>query len=62
VKYLERWYGVNIYIDPSSVMEKHHYTFTIKTESLTEMLEKMKVITPIAYEINGKEVKISYIH
>ncbi len=62
VKYLERWYGVNIHIEPSSVMEKHHYTFTIKTESLTEMLEKMKVITPIAYEINGKEVKISYIH
>lgn len=62
VKYLERWYGVNIRIEPSSVMEKHHYTFTIKTESLTEMLEKMKVITPIAYEINGKEVKISYIH
>ncbi len=62
VKYLERWYGVNIEVEPSSVLEKHHYTFRIKTESLTEMLEKMKVITPITYEINGKDVKIKYIH
>lgn len=60
VKYLERWYGVNIVVEPSSVLEKHHYTFSIKTESLTEILEKMKVITPIIYEIDGKEVKIKY--
>ncbi len=62
VKYLERWYGVNIEVEPSSVSEKHHYTFRIKTESLTEILEKMKVITPIIYEIDGKEVKIKYTH
>lgn len=62
VKYLERWYGVNIEVEPSFVLEKHHYTFRIKTESLTEILEKMKIITPIAYEIDGKEVKIKYIH
>jgi transmembrane sensor len=62
VKYLERWYGVNIEVEPSSVLEKHHYTFRIKTESLTEILEKMKVITPIIYEIDGKEVKIKYTH
>ena len=62
VMYLERWYGVNIEVEPSSVLEKHHYTFRIKTESLTEILEKMKVITPIIYEIDGKEVKIKYTH
>jgi transmembrane sensor len=59
VKYLERWYGVTINIDPAMV-GKHHYTFKIKTESLTEILEKIKVMTPIAYEINGKDVRIRY--
>jgi hypothetical protein len=39
---------------------KHNYTFKIKTESFREMLEIMKVMTPIEYEINGKEVKIRY--
>lgn len=59
VKYLERWYGVSINIDPSMI-GKHQYTFKIKTESLTEILEKIKVMTPIAYEIDGKDVRIRY--
>jgi len=61
VKYLERWYGVNINIE-SSLIGKHNYTFKIKTESLTEMLEKIKLMTPISYEINGKDVKIRDTH
>ena len=59
VKYLERWYGVNITID-SAMKGKHSYTFNVKTESFREMLEMMKVMTPLIYEINGKEVKIKY--
>lgn len=59
IKYLERWYGVQITID-KAMMGKHNYTFKIKTESFREMLEIMKVMTPIEYEINGKEVKIRY--
>ena len=59
VKYLERWYGVSIEVDPG-MKGKHNYTFKIKTESFTEMLEKMKLITPIEYEINGKDVRIRY--
>ncbi len=61
VKYLERWYGVSINIDPLMV-GKHNYTFKIKTESLTEMLEKIKLMTSIEYEINGKDVIIRYTH
>lgn len=61
VKYLERWYGVSINIDPSMI-GKHQYTFKIKTESLTEILEKIKIMTPIDYEINGKDVHIKYTH
>jgi len=59
IKYLERWYGVQIAID-KAMIGKHNYTFKIKTESFREMLEIMKVMTPIEYEINGKEVKIQY--
>ncbi len=61
VKYLERWYGVNITID-NEMVGKHNYTFKIKTESLREMLEMMKVMTPLDYEINGKDIKISYLN
>jgi len=59
IKYLERWYGVNITID-KEMLGKHNYTFKIKTESFIEMLEKMKIMTPLVYEINGKDVKIKY--
>jgi len=59
VKYMERWYGVTISTD-NIKKGKHNYTFRIKTESLREMLEMMKVMTPLEYEINGKEVKIKY--
>ncbi len=59
IKYLERWYGVHITID-NAMKGKHSYTFKVKTESFREMLEMMKVMTPLEYEINGKEVKIKY--
>lgn len=58
-KYLERWYGVNIMID-DKMKGEHQYTFKVKTESLKEMLEMMKIMTPFDYEINGKDVKIRY--
>lgn len=59
VKYLERWYGVNITIDPT--MEgKHNYTFKLKTESFREVLEMIKIMTPLEYEIKGKDVTIKY--
>jgi len=61
IKYLERWYGVKIKID-TAMQGKHNFTFKIKTESFREMLEMMKVITPLDYEINGKEVTIRYAH
>ena len=59
IRYLERWYGVNITIE-EKMKKKHNYTFKIKTESLTELLELLKVITPLQYKINGKNVSIRY--
>jgi transmembrane sensor len=60
VSYLERWYGVEIEIS-EELAEQHRYTFRVKTESLKELLDLINVITPISYEINGKQVWIAKI-
>lgn len=57
-KKLERWYGVDITL--SNVDPAKTYWFTIKTESLTELLEMINKISPIEYKLNGKEVTIRY--
>lgn len=57
-KKLERWYGVDIAL--SNVSPSQAYWFTIKTESLTELLERINKITPIEYKLDGKEVTIRY--
>lgn len=57
-KKLERWYGVDITF--SNVDPSRAYWFTIKTESLIELLEMINKITPIEYKLNGKEVTIRY--
>jgi transmembrane sensor len=59
VKYLERWYGVSISID-DEMKQKHSYTFKVKTETFREMMELMKRITPLTYEIDGRDVRIRY--
>lgn len=57
-KKLGRWYGVNISL--SDVNPESTYWFTLKTESLTELLEMINRLTPIEYELNGEEVKVRY--
>lgn len=59
IKYLERWYGVNITID-DKLKGKHNYTFRVKTESFREVLDMMKIMTPLNYKINGNDVTIWY--
>jgi transmembrane sensor len=57
IKYLERWYGVEITLD-EKLKNTVKLSFKVKTESLTELLSIIDHITPIKYEINGKQVKI----
>jgi transmembrane sensor len=57
-KYLERWYGVEITLD-KSIQLNNRLSFKVKTESLTELLSIISRITPVTYEIDGKQVKIS---
>lgn len=59
VQALESWYGVDFHVDPA-VLNKHRYTFKVKTESLREVLNLISVITPINYTIEGEQVTIKY--
>lgn len=58
IKYLERWYGVEITLD-KSLQDNSKLSFKVKTESLTELLSIINHITPITYELDGKQVKLS---
>ena len=54
---MERWYGVEIEVS-GDIPKDSYYWMTIKTESLREMLGLLTKITPLTYEINGKDVSI----
>lgn len=58
IKYLERWYGIEITLD-KSLESSNRLSFKVKTESLSELLSIINHITPVTYKINGKQVKIS---
>lgn len=58
IRYLERYYGVNIDLDPD-LREAHYFTFRIKVESLRETLRLINIMSPIDYKINGKQVVIT---
>lgn len=55
---LERWYGMTIHIENMDVNIR--YGFTLKSESLREILGEINKITPIIYKVNGEEVNIIY--
>jgi ferric-dicitrate binding protein FerR (iron transport regulator) len=55
---MENWYGVNITLTSSKPDLK--YRFKVKSESLTEILQLINKITPIEYQVDGKEVIVNY--
>lgn len=57
IRKMERWYDVKINVEPN-VNTKGHYTMTIKTESLREMLKVVSKTTAIKYEIIENKVSI----
>lgn len=58
VKYLARFYGVEIEMAPE-LAEKHYFTFKLKTESMRETLMLLSQIAKFEYTINGKDIRIS---
>ncbi len=57
VKKLERWYDVKIFLDKDLVYSER-YTMCIKTESLREVLKRIKLTTPMSYKIDEEKVFI----
>lgn len=57
VKKMERWYGVTITLD-KSLKYSEYYTFTVKTESLRELLDLLSITTPMSYKIENNTVMI----
>jgi len=55
---LERWYGVNIILDPA-LKGKHRYTMTITDENLREVCNLIKETTPVKYTIQDNKVIFS---
>ncbi|MDR0575016.1 MAG: FecR family protein [Tannerella sp.] len=57
---LEAWYGLQVKT-VNQPRENHLYNLTIRNESIEELMELIHKVTPIKYQINGKEVSIEYI-
>lgn len=60
VSQLERWYGVNIEIHHMDQLKDRRFTFTIKTETLGEILKVFQLVNPISYDITGDTVTITF--
>ena len=57
VKKMERWYGVKIDLD-KSLKYSENYTFTVRTESLRELLQLLAITTPMSYKVDNDTVMI----
>lgn len=55
--YLEKWYDVEIKLDPR--VSKLTYTFTITDEPIEVILQNMSLINPIKYDVDDKKVTIT---
>lgn len=57
---IEHWYGVKISVENYDKFKDLKYTFTIKTESLRDMLNMMNIATPLVYRIDGERVYLKF--
>lgn len=57
-KQMEYWYGMKINVEKTN--SSYRYGFTIKSESIRELLDLMNELTPLEYSIAGEEVTIRY--
>ncbi len=54
---LERWYGVEITVRDKAIYQ-YSFTASLKDKSLSEVLNLLRISSPIGYQINGKKVVI----
>lgn len=54
---IERWYGISIKLDPK-IGNRDRFTMIIKTESLRELLNMMKLTSRFDYEVDGENIEL----
>lgn len=57
IKKMERWYGVNFIIKDSDLL-KYNFTANFQSESITQVLELLKITSNIGYSIKEKNVTL----
>lgn len=57
IKKMERWYGVNITVKDQQLLE-YNFTANFQSESITQVLELLKITSNIGYIINEKNVTL----
>jgi transmembrane sensor len=55
VKKLERWYNVDIQLTPRTKIKNFRFTGTIEMETLSEVLQLIRVTAPIEYNYDAKK-------
>lgn len=58
VKRLERWYGVSIVVQDPIILSMN-FTASFESESLSQVLQLLKITSRIDYRINGRKVVLS---
>lgn len=54
---LERWYGVRISVEDTTILQ-YSFTADFESESLSQVLELMKITTGINYQIDSNNVRL----
>jgi transmembrane sensor len=54
IKKLERWYNVDIELTPRVKLRDFRFTGTIEMETISEVLELIRITAPIKYKYNIK--------
>ena len=58
VRRLERWYGVSITVRDPAIMAMN-FTASFESESLSQVLQLLRITSQIDYRIDGRQVFLS---
>ena len=56
---MERWYNVHISVNDPGIAESIHYTGVLSEETITDVFDALRVLSPIQYQIKGKNIVIT---
>lgn len=59
IKKMERWYGINFLVKNNDIL-KYRFTATFSSESVSQVLELLKITSNIGYSIKAKNVTLFF--